>query len=158
LVPERAESIARRRLPRHAAARVVERAVRVLAPSEVWRIQPLAWIAGVEVVVHGGAIPRATADMRVEEVPHPIPEDRTAKRSQKTVDIPQRGRSCKVLPSDLLRRFVRLRGGPGAARKKRAVRAIPAALRHDVHHESRGLRLAESASRRERDFLRVTEV
>ena len=89
-VPEAADLVARRHLPRDPAARVLEGPVGILARRLIRRVQPLRGVAGVQVVVDVRALLRAAAGVRVDEVPQPVADDRAADRRREVVDPAER--------------------------------------------------------------------
>ena len=78
-VPDPADLVSRRHLPRHPAARVLERAIGVLAPAGIRRVEPLRGLTCVPVVIHVGSVLGAAARVSVHEIPQPI--ERSAPRA-----------------------------------------------------------------------------
>ena len=96
-VPEAADLVARRHLPRDPTAGILEGPVGVLQPVVIRCIQPFGRIGGVQVVVDVRAVLRAASGVRVDEVPRAVLPDRAAERAGEVVDIGERGRRSSHL-------------------------------------------------------------
>ncbi len=141
-VPEHRQLVSRRHLPGDAAARVLERPVRILGTTIIGLVQPLRGIAGIQVEVNTADFPRARARMRSEEIPEAILPDRSAHRARYVVDPGERrGRHHAHVPQHH-RHVVGLQPLSCTARIDGAGSGVAAALRHDVHHQSCRLDLA----------------
>ena len=157
-IPEAADPVARCHLPRDTAAGILEGPVGVRQPIQIRGIQPAVRIAGIQVVIDVRTLRCAASDVRVGEVPDAVLQDRTADRPPHIVGLGERSTRRRPLRSQRRREIVGLQVLPGAADEERPLHRIAAVPGHDVHHESRGLRLAQGTRGRERHLRRVAGI
>src|SRR5262249_29390448 len=153
LIPQDADLVARRHLPRDPRARVLEQAVRVRSPAHVGCIQPPGRVSGVEVVVHVRAVRGASAAVRGHEIPQTIPCDRSANRPGYVVYLSQRTWRGDPQTLEIWRQVVGLELLAGPAEKDRTMCRVAAALRHEVDDEAARFGFAQSTRAGERHFL-----
>ena len=124
LVPERADLVARRRLPGDAPAHVLPGPVGVRRLAQVRRVDPLRRIAGIQVVVDVRDHSRAALRARVHEVPDAILLDRAAERAIEVVDLRERRRRREAGILELLREVVGLQLLARAAEERRTPECV----------------------------------